>query len=34
MLKLPGGPDVLRRGASSTTQITDAVIARLVAGGA
>jgi 3-isopropylmalate dehydrogenase len=34
MLKLPGGPDALRLGASSTTQVTDAVIARLVAGGA
>jgi isocitrate dehydrogenase (NAD+) len=30
MLRLPGGPDVLDRGAASTTEITDAVIARLV----
>ena len=29
MLKLPGGPDVLTRGAASTAQLTDAVIARL-----
>jgi 3-isopropylmalate dehydrogenase len=30
MLRLPGGPDVLSKGAASTTEITDAIIARLV----
>ena len=29
MLRLPGGPDVLGRGAASTTQIADAIIERL-----
>ena len=29
MLKLHGGPDVLKQGASSTTEITDAIIAAL-----
>jgi 3-isopropylmalate dehydrogenase len=29
MLRLSGGPDVIRRGAATTTQMTDAVIARL-----
>jgi hypothetical protein len=29
MLKLRGGPDVLKQGAASTTQMTDAIIASL-----
>jgi len=29
MMKLTGGPDVIAKGAASTTQLTDAVIARL-----
>ncbi len=29
MLRLPGGPDVLAKGAASTSEITDAIIARL-----
>lgn len=29
MLRLPGGPDVLKRGAASTTQMTDAILRRL-----
>jgi 3-isopropylmalate dehydrogenase len=29
MIRLTGGPDVLGRGAASTTEITDAIIARL-----
>ncbi len=29
MMKLPGGPDVIKRGAATTTQVTDAVIANL-----
>ncbi len=29
MLRLTGGPDVLKQGAASTTQMTDAIIARL-----
>ncbi len=29
MLRLPGGPDVFAKGAASTTQMTDAIIARL-----
>jgi len=29
MMKMPGGPDVISRGAATTTQITDAVIALL-----
>jgi len=29
MLRLVGGPDVLKKGAASTEQMTDAVIARL-----
>jgi 3-isopropylmalate dehydrogenase len=29
MLKLAGGPDVLSRGAASTTEITDAIIAEI-----
>lgn len=29
MLRLPGGPDVLRAGAASTMQMTDAIIAKL-----
>ncbi len=29
MLRLPGGPDVLDRGAASTTRITDAIIEKL-----
>jgi 3-isopropylmalate dehydrogenase len=29
MLKLPGGPKVIAQGAATTTQVTDAVIARL-----
>ena len=30
MLRLTGGPDVLSKGAASTTEITDAIIARLL----
>ncbi len=29
MLRLPGGPGVISKGAASTTQMTDAIIARL-----
>jgi isocitrate dehydrogenase (NAD+) len=29
MLKIKGGPDAIRHGAASTTQMTDAIIARL-----
>jgi 3-isopropylmalate dehydrogenase len=29
MLRLPGGPDVFKRGAASTTQMTEAVIRKL-----
>ncbi len=29
MLRLPGGPDVVRRGAATTTQMTDAILAHL-----
>ncbi len=29
MMKLPGGPDVIKQGAATTTQVTDAVIANL-----
>ena len=29
MLRLTGGPDVLRQGAASTTEMTDAIIAKL-----
>jgi len=29
MMKLPGGPDVIKKGAATTTQVTDAVIANL-----
>jgi hypothetical protein len=29
MLKLRGGPDALNQGASSTDQVTDAIIAKL-----
>jgi 3-isopropylmalate dehydrogenase len=29
MMKLPGGPDVIAKGAATTTQLTDAIIARL-----
>ena len=29
MLRLPGGPDVFDKGAATTTQMTDAVIAKL-----
>jgi 3-isopropylmalate dehydrogenase len=29
MLRLAGGPDVLSRGAASTTEITDAIIEKL-----
>lgn len=29
MLRLPGGPDVFRKGAATTTQMTDAILARL-----
>ncbi|KPK81296.1 MAG: 3-isopropylmalate dehydrogenase [Gemmatimonas sp. SM23_52] len=29
MLRLPGGPDALAKGAASTTQVTDAIIAEL-----
>jgi len=29
MMKLTGGPDVFRKGAATTTQMTDAVIAAL-----
>ncbi len=29
MMRLPGGPDVLSQGAASTSEITDAIIARL-----
>lgn len=29
MLRLPGGPDVLKRGAASTRQMTDAILRRL-----
>jgi isocitrate dehydrogenase (NAD+) len=30
MLRLPGGPDVISQGAATTTQITDAIIEKLV----
>jgi len=29
MLKLPGGPDAIAQGAASTSQMTDAILARL-----
>jgi isocitrate dehydrogenase (NAD+) len=29
MMRLPGGPDALKKGAAATTQMTDAVLARL-----
>jgi isocitrate dehydrogenase (NAD+) len=29
MLRLPGGPDVIRQGAATTTQMTDAILAQL-----
>ena len=29
MLKLKGGPDVLKKGAASTSEITDAIINKL-----
>lgn len=29
MLRLPGGPDALKKGAASTDQVTDAILARL-----
>ncbi|RME52125.1 MAG: isocitrate/isopropylmalate dehydrogenase family protein, partial [Deltaproteobacteria bacterium] len=29
MMQLPGGPDVLGKGAASTTEMTDAIIAAL-----
>jgi hypothetical protein len=29
MLRLPGGPDVTRRGAATTTQLTDAILGAL-----
>jgi 3-isopropylmalate dehydrogenase len=29
MMKLPGGPEAIARGAASTVQVTDAIIARL-----
>ena len=29
MLRLPGGPDVIRRGAATTEQMTDAILAKL-----
>ncbi|MBN1553022.1 isocitrate/isopropylmalate dehydrogenase family protein, partial [bacterium] len=29
MMKIPGGPDVIQKGASSTHQVTDAVIQKL-----
>jgi 3-isopropylmalate dehydrogenase len=29
MMKLPGGPDVISKGAATTTQVTDAIIAKL-----
>jgi hypothetical protein len=29
MLRLPGGPDVFKRGAASTPQMTEAVIGKL-----
>ncbi len=29
MLRLPGGPDVIAKGAATTTEMTDAVIAEL-----
>jgi isocitrate dehydrogenase (NAD+) len=29
MLRLPGGPDVFKKGAANTTQMTDAIIAKL-----
>jgi 3-isopropylmalate dehydrogenase len=32
MLRLPGGPEVLSRGAASTTEITDAILRELSLG--
>jgi isocitrate dehydrogenase (NAD+) len=32
MMRLPGGPDVIGKGAATTTEVTDAIIAALVAG--
>jgi isocitrate dehydrogenase (NAD+) len=32
MMRIPGGPDALDRGAATTTQVTDAIIAALGAG--
>jgi 3-isopropylmalate dehydrogenase len=29
MMRIPGGPDVVSQGAATTTQVTDAIIARL-----
>jgi 3-isopropylmalate dehydrogenase len=29
MLRLPGGPGVFQRGAATTTQMTDAILANL-----
>ena len=29
MMRLPGGPDVIGRGAATTTQMTDAILGKL-----
>jgi isocitrate/isopropylmalate dehydrogenase len=29
MMRIPGGPEAISKGAASTTQVTDAIIARL-----
>jgi len=29
MLRISGGPDVFKKGAASTTQMTDAILAKL-----
>ena len=29
MLRLPGGPDAIAKGAATTTQMTDAILAKL-----
>jgi 3-isopropylmalate dehydrogenase len=29
MMRIPGGPDVVSQGAATTTQVTDAIIARI-----
>ena len=30
MMRLPGGPDVISKGAATTSDITDAIIGKLV----